>query len=204
VVAALGNLDVGRGFGRGEEPRGGFIIKIRRQVESCAMPRVAAESSLTLAMVAFGPSLKGFMGPGLRFLTGSSLGHLAAENVERRHRDGSLQTRRLQNCFQLAGADYGVHFRDALADFVAVALDEAAGDDEFFRPPRGLVAGHFQDGVDGLLFGRVDEAAGVDDEDFGFLRMGGEAGSCTVEQTHHHLGVDEVLGAAQGNKAHGG
>ena len=67
----------------------------------------------------------------------------------------------------------------------------------------GFVAGHFEDGVDGLLLGGVDEAAGVDDEDFGVFGAGGEARAGAVEQAHHDLGVDEVFGAAQGNKAHG-
>jgi hypothetical protein len=38
--------------------------------------------------------------------------------------------------------------------------------------------------------------AGVDDEDFGFFGVGGEARAGAVEQAHHDLGVDEVLGAA--------
>jgi len=66
------------------------------------------------------------------------------------------------------------------------------------------VAGHLENGVDGLLLGGVDEGTGVDDEDFGFFRMGGEAGAGAIEQTHHHLGVHEVFGAAQGDEAHGG
>ena len=98
--------------------------------------------------------------------------------------------------FELAGADYGVDFWDALPDFVAVALDEAAGDDELAGRAGGFVAGHLEDGVDRLLLGGVDEAAGVDDEDLGLFGMGGEARAGAVEQAHHHLGVDEVFGAA--------
>jgi hypothetical protein len=33
--------------------------------------------------------------------------------------------------------------------------------------------------------------------------MAGETRACAVEQAHHHLGVDEVFGTAQGDKAHG-
>jgi hypothetical protein len=98
--------------------------------------------------------------------------------------------------FQFAGADYGVHFGNALADFVAVALDQAAGDDQLFCRARGFVAGHFEDGVDGLLLGGVDEGAGVDDEDFGFLGMGGQPRAGVVQHAHHHLGVNEVFGTA--------
>ena len=58
------------------------------------------------------------------------------------------------------------------------------------------MAGHFEDGVDGLLLGGVDEGAGVDDEDFGVFGALGEAGAGAVEQAHHDFGVDEVFGAA--------
>jgi hypothetical protein len=78
--------------------------------------------------------------------------------------------------FELAGADYGVDFGDVLLDLVAVALDEAAGDDEAlgFAAVGDLVLHHLEDGVDGLLLGGVDEAAGVDDEDFGVFGARGE------------------------------
>ena len=66
------------------------------------------------------------------------------------------------------------------------------------------MSGHLQYRVDRLLLGRVDEAAGVDDEDLGLFGMGGEASAGAVEQAHHHLRVDEVFGAAQRNEAHGG
>ena len=105
--------------------------------------------------------------------------------------------------FELAGADYGVYFRDAFLNFVAIALDEATGDDELAGAARGFVAGHFEDGVDGLLLGGVDEGTGVDDEDFGFFGMGGEAGAGAVEQAHHDLGIDEVFRATERDKAHG-
>ena len=56
VVAALGDLDVGRGFGRGEEARGGFVVEIGGQQVGCALPVVAAEAALLFAVVAFGPA----------------------------------------------------------------------------------------------------------------------------------------------------
>ena len=105
--------------------------------------------------------------------------------------------------FELAGADDGVDFGDVGDDFVAVALDEAAGDDELAGAAAGgdLVLRHFEDGVDGLLLGGVDEAAGVDDDDVGVFGVGGERGAAVVEQAHHDLGVDEVFGAAEGDEA---
>jgi hypothetical protein len=64
------------------------------------------------------------------------------------------------------------------------------------------VLDHLEDGVDGLLLGGVDEAAGVDDDDLGVFGSGCELGSVVVEQAHHDLGVDEVFGAAEGDEAY--
>ena len=111
---------------------------------------------------------------GKRFLAGTSLCR-AAKNVEGGNRcNGRLQTRCLQNRFQLACADDGVHLRNALLDFVAIALDQAASDNELTRAARKLVLRHLQNGVDRLLLGCVNEGAGVDDEDFSLFRMSGQ------------------------------
>jgi len=114
------------------------------------------------------------------------------------------ETRCGEDGFELAGADYGVYFGDVLLDFVAVALDEAAGDDDAtrFAAVLLLVLDHLEDGVDGLLLGGVDEAAGVDDDDLGVFGARGELGSVVVEETHHDLGVDEVFGAAERDEAY--
>jgi len=106
--------------------------------------------------------------------------------------------------FEFAGADYGVYFGDVLLNLVAVALDEAAGYDDAlgFATVLLLVLDHLEDGVDGLLLGGVDEAAGVDDDDLGVFGAGGELGTVVVEQAHHDFGVDEVFGAAEGDEAY--
>ncbi len=106
------------------------------------------------------------------------------------------QARGFENRFQLAGADYGVDFGNVLANLVAIALDQASGDDELFGRAGGLVARHLENGVDRFLLGGVDKAAGVHDQDFGLFRTRGQARTGAVEQAHHHLGVDEVFGAA--------
>ncbi len=105
--------------------------------------------------------------------------------------------------FEFAGADDGVDLGDVALDLVAVALDQASGDDEALGAAAvlGLVPDHLEDGVDGLLFGGVDKGAGVDDEDFGVAGVGGELGSVVLEQAHHDLGVDEIFGAAEGDEA---
>jgi len=103
----------------------------------------------------------------------------------------------------LAGADDGVDFRDVFLDFVAVALDEASGYDEALCCAGSLVLHHFEDGVDGLLLGGIDEGTGVDDENLGVFGMAGQARTGAVQQPHHDFGVDKIFGAAQRNKAHG-
>jgi hypothetical protein len=57
--------------------------------------------------------------------------------------------------------------------------------------------GRGQDGLDGLLLGRVDEPAGVDDDDVGAL--GGRRTMAGGAQAPlERVGVRLVLGAAQG------
>jgi len=106
--------------------------------------------------------------------------------------------------FEFAGADYRVYFRDVLLDFVAVALDEAAGYDDAlgFSAELLLMLDHLEDGVDGLLLGGVDEAARVDNNDLGVFGARGELGAVVMEEAHHDLGVDEVFGAAEGDEAY--
>ena len=66
----------------------------------------------------------------------------AAENVKGRGRGDGREAGGFEDRLQFAGADDRVHFGDALADFVAVALDETAGDDELFCPAGALVPRH--------------------------------------------------------------
>ena len=117
---------------------------------------------------------------------------------------GASEARGGEDGFEFTGADYGVYFGDVLLDFVAVALDEAAGDDDTLGLSAVLllVLDHLEDGVDGLLLGGVDEAAGVDDDDLGVFGSGREFGTVVMEQAHHDLGVDEVFGAAERDEAY--
>ena len=63
-----------------------------------------------------------------------------------------------------------------------------------------LVLRHLEDRVDRLLLGGVDERAGVHDEHVGFGRVARQLVARLLRQAEHHLGVDEVLGAAEGNE----
>ena len=119
---------------------------------------------------------------------------------------GAVEAGGFEDGFEFAGAYDGVDFGDVGADLVAVTLDQAAGYDEALGAAAvgDLVLDHLEDGVDGFLLGGVDEGAGVDDEDVGVFGAGGELGAAAMEQAHHDLGVDEVLGAAERDEAYRG
>ena len=60
---------------------------------------------------------------------------------------------------------------------------------------------HLQDGVDRLLFGFVDERAGIHHQDICRLRLVGDLRPGPVKQAHHDLAVDQVFGATQAYEA---
>ena len=119
---------------------------------------------------------------------------------------GAVEAGGFEDGFELACAYYCVDFGDVGADLVAIALDQAAGYDETLGAAAVgyFVLDHLEDGVDGFLFGAVDEGAGVDDEDVGVFGAGRELGAAAMEQAHHDLGVDEVFGAAERDEAYRG
>ncbi len=108
---------------------------------------------------------------------------------------------RRQDLLDFAGADHGVDFGNLRANLFAVTFGQAAGDDEFLGAAEFLVLGHFEDGFDRFLLRRGDEAAGVDDEDVGFIGPPRDFVAGARQNAHHHLAVDEVLGAAQADKS---
>ena len=137
-----------------------------------------------------------------RYLDGFGLG--GGEDGEGGVGRGVVEAGGFEDGFQFAGAYYGVYLGDVGADLVAVTLYEAAGYDEALGATSvgDLVLDHLEDGVDGFLLGGVDEAAGVDDEYVGVFGTGSELCAAAVEQAHHDLGVDEVLGAAERDEAY--
>ena len=119
-------------------------------------------------------------------------------------RGGGVEACGFEDGFELSGSHDGVDFRDVFLDLVAIALDKAASDDEFFCAAAGFVTRHLKDGRNGFLLSGVNEGTGVDDEDFGVFGAGGEACTCAVEEAHHDLGVNEVFGAAERDEADSG
>ena len=81
----------------------------------------------------------------------------------------------------------------------AVALHQAAGHHQAHLRPALLQAGQIQDGVHRLLTGRLDEAAGIDQQEIGGGRLPGDLPARPGEAPQHDFRVHQVLGAAQGD-----
>ena len=56
------------------------------------------------------------------------------------------------------------------------------------------------DCLHGFLLGHIDKGTGVHDEDIGKIRFRGHDHSLLLEVSDHDLGIDQVLGAAKGDK----
>src|SRR5579875_1539355 len=52
-----------------------------------------------------------------------------------------------ENLLQVTGTDDRIHFRNVLADFIAIAFDQASGHDELAGGSRSFVARHFENGI---------------------------------------------------------
>ena len=101
-------------------------------------------------------------------------------------------------------AHEAVHLRHLRGQRVGIALGQTARDEQLFQPAGLLVLRHLKDCVDGLLLGRLDEAAGVDEDD---LRLGGivdDLVAPVAQHAQHVFRIHQIFRAAQGNHAHGG
>ena len=79
-------------------------------------------------------------------------------------------------------------------------LGQAAGDDDGADAALLLEVEHLADDAERLLPGRLDEAAGVDDDDVGPVGVGREGVAVLGQLAEHPLGIDGVLRAAEGNE----
>ncbi len=95
--------------------------------------------------------------------------------------------------------DEQVDFREVLYELRAIALHQAAGHHQAHLRPGLLQAGQIQDGVHRLFTGRLDEAAGIDQEEIGGGRLPGDLPAGAGEAPQHDFRVHQVLGAAQGD-----
>ena len=101
---------------------------------------------------------------------------------------------------EAAGAHDAVDFRQLLQNVRLIALAQAAGDENLLNFPGVLQLGGGENGVDGLAFGAVDEAAGVDDHHVAARAVLLDGDARLQAQGHHLLGVHPVFVAAQGYK----
>ena len=99
--------------------------------------------------------------------------------------------------FQFIGPDDGIHVRNVLLNIGAIAFDKATRDNQALGAAGFLVLGHFEDGVDGFLLGRIDKAAGIDHDNVGIRRMRRKLMAAGGELAHHDLSIDEVFGASE-------
>ena len=90
-----------------------------------------------------------------------------------------------------------------MQQLVLLALGQAAGDDDGPDPALLLEVEHLADDAERLLPGRLDEAAGVDDDDVGPVGVGDERVAVLGELAEHALGIDEVLRTAEADEGEG-
>ena len=135
----------------------------------------------------------------------AALGHLHIGPGHRRRRPGQveqIEARQRRGVGLAAQGDrhaeaaHRVGLRQGGGQLVAVALGHAPGDDQLGAV--GLAVGQRQDHVDGLLAGLLDEGAGVDHHEVGVLRRGRRGHPVGQHGAHQLVGVDLVLGAAEG------
>ena len=106
----------------------------------------------------------------------------------------------------LVRADEGVHLRQQGGQFLLEALGQAARYNQLlvFRISSALPGAHdVQNGVDGFLLGLVNESAGVDYHHVRQLRFRSHGHAGLLHVADHDFRVNQVLGAAQGNKSNG-
>ena len=107
---------------------------------------------------------------------------------------------RADNLRHFAGAEHRVDLGNLRFQLVAITLAEAAGDDQPFAVAAFLEFRELENRVHRFLFRGIDEGARVDDDDVGVGRVRRQRVAALLGQPHHHLGVDEVLRAAERNE----
>ena len=99
--------------------------------------------------------------------------------------------------FILVYAQQYVNLRQFLHQVSGIALAEAAGNDQHPAPAGLLVFGHFQDRIDRFLFRRINEPAGIYQQDIRFRRIAGDPVAFFLQQAEGCFRVHPVLVAAQ-------
>ena len=98
-----------------------------------------------------------------------------------------------------ADADHGVHLGNFLNDLLLVALGQAAGDNHLEVGVFLLVLAGHEDVLDGLRLGRLNKAAGVDDDDIGLGRVAHGGVAVLDEGMAENIGIHLIFRAAEGD-----
>ena len=98
-----------------------------------------------------------------------------------------------------ADADHGVHLGDFLNDLLLIALGQTAGDNNLEVGVFLLVLAGHEDVLDGLRLGRLDKAAGVDDDDIGLAGVRHGDMAILDEGMAEYIGIHLIFRAAEGD-----
>ena len=102
---------------------------------------------------------------------------------------------------QVAEAKEEVYFGDLSTQIVAVALHQAADRNDRLHTRALFQCGGFEDRLDRLPLGRVDEPTGVHENDVGVLERGHHLRAVSDEIADQPFRIDGRLVAAEGDDA---
>ena len=121
MVATLGDFDISRIAGRGQDSRRAIVVEIVGQIGDSAVPGIALEAALFAAMIA--------LGSGSAELRAKILNGLAVCG-------GAAIPAAARISLQLSGANYRVDLGNIPANLIAEPLDQTAGNHQALgRPP---------------------------------------------------------------------
>ena len=105
---------------------------------------------------------------------------------------------------EIAQAQEQIHFGEGGLEFVPVALDHAPDGDDRAAPSLALEPPRLEQGLDRLLLGGVDEAAGIHQDDVGVRQIRHASRTASHERGEHPFGVDRVLVAPEAHEPQSG
>ena len=103
----------------------------------------------------------------------------------------------------LVNADKRIHLGHLGGELLGKPLGHAPGDNQLLARllfAKAPVLMGFENGIDGLLLGRVDERTGVHNEHVGFVRLGGDLHAALQDAAQHHFRVGKIFGTAKADE----
>src|SRR5262249_20280667 len=85
-------------------------------------------------------------------------------------------------------------------NFAAITLRKTSGNHQFFAVALRFQIRHFQDRLDGFLFGAIDEPARVHDDDVRIFFLSGDGITLPAEGSKHNFAVYQVLWTAKADE----